>query len=553
MPDVVIAVTEVFGGLALFLYGLGQLSDGLKTLAGDKLRSGLQKAVRRRVGGYTLGTALGFLMHSSGATVMLVGFLNAGLIGLTGAVPVVLGANLGTTLSMQAISFNITALSYPVLALGMALTFLRGEYTRATGRALFGFGLLFLGMHIMSDGVAPYRESLRPLLQNLNGDTWTGMAGGILLSLLLTAVLQSSGATIGMSFALVEAGVFTSLSQILPVILGAHIGTCVTAALAGLGSAPSARRVAVAHGLFNLFNVTLAVIFHEPLLRLMSATADDLTRQAANLHTGVMLIASLALLPVAGLFTRVVNAVSPSAWRKAPHSYLTPDSMARIDTAIPAVRNELVRLAHLGLESLHLSKQLLVRADRDQSRRVASIEEVFDAVKLTMIRHLRELGHRPEASRDAIMELDHWIHCVVQMERVGDHLQSLGDISRERRNEPGHVLFGKELTHRLDNLFEATGDLLNDLVHSLSEHNEANAPLNARRKTILDKTEEARALLGRHMARARLQPRALYYYSSYLEIFERLSRHIELVATQSPVTYLEQTGYEEVAADAPTR
>lgn len=553
MLDLPIAISEVLGGLALFLFGLRQLSGGLQTLAGGRLRSMLQRATRNRFSGYSLGAALGFLLHSSGATVMLVGFLNAGLISLVQAVPVVLGANLGTTLSMQAISFDITAFAYPALAVGMAATFLKRTSLSASGLALFGFGLLFLGMDIMSRGVSPYRETLRPLLENLDATTWTGLLGGILLSLLITSVVQSSGATLGMSFALIQAGVFTSLTQLLPIVLGAHIGTCVTAALASLGSQPAARRVPVAHVLFNGINVLLAIALQVPLLRLVEATSDDLVRQTANLHTAVMLVVSLALLPFRGRFTRLVEWVSPRSWKTPERSHLTPENMAEVETAVPAVRKELARLTRLAMESLEMSRELLPGPGKTRRRKIEHIEDVFDAIKIAMIRQLRELGHQPEVDRASILEIDHWIHCMVQMERIGDHLQSLGQISCERRREAGHILFGKDLNDRLQGLFDDTGDMLENLENALLEEkgDSESEKLGDIRRKILKTVGEARERLKEKMREQRLQPRALYFYSSYLEVFERLSRHVELVATESPSTYLERTGYEEVASDSP--
>lgn len=528
--SIVLALTEVLGGLALFLFGLNQLSSGLKSLAGERLRAILEYTTRNRAYGYLLGCALGFLLHSSGTTVMLVSFVNAGLFTLLQAIPVVLGANVGTTLSMQAISLNLTALSYPAIALGMAGTFHRKENIQSLGRALFGFGLLFLGMHIMKEGITPYREELRPFLENLDGSTWTGMIGGIFLALAVTSIMQSSGATIGMCFSLIQAGVFTSLIQVMPIILGAHIGTCATAFLASLGSPRPARRLAVSHLLFNLFNVGLALVFQAPLIALIESGTDNLTRQTANLHTLIMLAASLMALPVIKGMSFIVHKLVPGGIQESASSYLTPERMAEIDTALPAARMEMIRLSRLAIESLDHITRHLEQPRHDLKRKIRANEEIFNTIKSTLVRQLRNLGYREDVAFQDLRDLDHWIRCVVQMERIGDHLEKLHMLSDEQSRETERIKFGKKLDKRLRQLFSETREMLDLLRLNLesSGMEVTEQDLNAHRQKILTKTKKSRDLFSVRMEQARMEPRVMYYYTGYLEIFERLIRHIEL-------------------------
>jgi phosphate:Na+ symporter len=536
--SIVLALTEVLGGLALFLFGLNQLSSGLKALAGERLRAILEYTTRNRVYGYFLGCSLGFLLHSSGTTVMLVSFVNAGLFSLLQAIPVVLGANVGTTLSMQAISLNLTALSYPAIALGMAGTFHRKERYQSAGRSLFGFGLLFLGMYIMKEGITPYREELRPFLETLDGSTWTGMIGGILLSVAITSVMQSSGATIGMCFSLIQADVFTSLTQVIPVILGAHIGTCATAFLASMGSPQPARRLAVTHLIFNLFNVTLAVILQGPLISLIEASSDNLTRQTANLHTLVMLVASLMVLPLIKGMSLLVHRLVPGGASESASSYLTPERMGHIESALPAARMEMIRLSRLALESTDYITQHLKQPSYDLKRKIRANEEIFNTIKSTLARQLRSLGYKEEVHFQDLRGLDQWIRCVVQMERIGDHMMKLHQLSDEQNNETDRIMFGKKLDKRLLRLFSETREMLDMLRLNLeSSGNEVSEQdLNAKRQKILTKTKKSRDLFSVRMEQARMEPRVMYYYTGYLEIFERLIRHIEL-AGSSPVPH----------------
>jgi phosphate:Na+ symporter len=229
-------IFEVLGGLALFILGMGIMSEGLRTAAGSGLRTLLTKTTANRFAGLALGTLLGFLVHSSAASVMFVGFINAGLMNLAQSVAPMLGTNLGTSLSMQLVSFKLTDYAYVGIVLGLILqmAFPRPR-VKCLGKALVGFGLLFLGMKVMSGAVAPHRDLLRQYLAGIDGHALSGRLLGVGLAFALTAIIQSSGATIGMAFALSDAGVFESLWQTYPIVIGAQIGTCATALLGSIG------------------------------------------------------------------------------------------------------------------------------------------------------------------------------------------------------------------------------------------------------------------------------------------------------------------------------
>jgi phosphate:Na+ symporter len=289
----------ILGGLALFLFGMQLMTEGLRLAAGERLRLIIYRGTGNRLAGLGLGTGLGFLMHSSATTVMTVGFINAGLLSLVHSLPVIMGANIGTTLSMQLISFRLTDYALMAVALGFLVSVAApSSLVRNIGRSLLGFGLLFNGMDLMSGAIAPHGDLLLPWLSRLDGSTWSGMLLGTLLAWLFTAVVQSSGATIGMIFVLISAGVFTSLQQVYPIVLGAHLGTTTTALIAALGCGIEARRGAVANLLFNGFNVTLALLAAPLLIAAMEFSSDDVVRQTANLHTAIMVIAAVLLLPV---------------------------------------------------------------------------------------------------------------------------------------------------------------------------------------------------------------------------------------------------------------
>jgi phosphate:Na+ symporter len=266
-------------------------------------------------------------MHSSATTVMAVGFINAGLLSLMHSIPVFMGANVGTTLSMQLISFKLTDYALVGVALGFLLM-LAGPtpLLRNIGRSLLGFGLLFKGMDLMSGAIQPHREALLPWLSHFDGATWSGMLLGTLLAWAFTAIVQSSGATIGMTFVLITAGVFTSLEQVYPIILGAHLGTTTTALIASLGCGIEGRRGAVANLLFNGFNVLLGLIAAPLFIAGMEMTSSEVLRQTANLHTALMVVAAVILLPFTKQIERLLRVILLRASRPPSPASSTPGS-----------------------------------------------------------------------------------------------------------------------------------------------------------------------------------------------------------------------------------
>jgi len=310
-------VAQLLGGLALFVYGMKVMSDGLQRAAGNRLRDLLYHLTRNRVAAFLIGSVVSLLVHSGATTLMVVGFINAGLMSLVDSIPVILGANVGTTLSMQLVSFKLDEYAFFAIAAGMLLHLAgRKDLLRHIGSVLFGFGLLFLGMTTMSASLAPLKGGpIQALLQSTDAATLAGLLLGFLVSSALTGVIQSSGATIGVLFALASAGVFTEFRQVFALLLGAHVGTCATSLLGAIGTNIEARRAALAHLLFNVLGSLFAMALTPLWLWAIPLTADSLVRQIANAHTLVQLANALVVLPIAGLFAKLVVLVSPS---KAP-------------------------------------------------------------------------------------------------------------------------------------------------------------------------------------------------------------------------------------------
>jgi Na/Pi-cotransporter len=273
----------LLGGLAIFLYGMRLTSTGLEQAAGHRLRGVLARVTDNRLLGLLTGIVVTALIQSSSATtVMVVSFTNAGLMSLGQTLAIILGADVGTTLTVQIIAFSLKEYSLLIIFLGFLIASLPRRRYRGVGRSVLGFGLIFFGMSLMGNAMDPLRDHsfFREML--LAGSERPVLV--LLVATLFTGLIQSSAATIGIALTFAFQGLI-DLRTAVPVILGANIGTCVTACLAAIGTRREAQRVAYAHILFKVFAVLLFLPFIGPFTRLVALTSSDLPRQIANAHT----------------------------------------------------------------------------------------------------------------------------------------------------------------------------------------------------------------------------------------------------------------------------
>jgi phosphate:Na+ symporter len=313
---------HLFGGLAIFLFGMEQMASALKKVAGDRMKTILAKLTTNRFMGVLTGAFVTAIIQSSSVTtVMLVGFVTAGLMSLSQAVGVIFGANIGTTVTAQIVAFKVTHYALLLVAVGFVLIFTsKKDRTKQYGALIMGLGLIFFGLGIMSSAMKPLR-SFEPFLQLMRDVSAPAL--GILIAAVFTGLIQSSSATTGVVIAMASQGLI-SLEGGIALIMGANIGTCVTAGLAAIGKPREAVRVAVAHVTFNVAGVAVMVWFIPVLadvVRTISPVADDLSgidrlaaetpRQIANAHTVFNVLFSLLFLPLAGLVARFCERVVP--------------------------------------------------------------------------------------------------------------------------------------------------------------------------------------------------------------------------------------------------
>jgi len=541
-----IAIAAVFAGLALFITGMNTMSQGLQAAAGRGLQRTLERATRRRVNGLLLGTVLGSLIQSSAGTIMLVGFISAGLLTLSQAIPVMLGINIGTSLSMMLVSFRLGDACWAAIAAGLAIKVLRPQARAgAIGMALFGFGLIFLGLTLMSDAIRPYRADLAPLLRHADGSTLAGMLAGVAIATVVTSVIQSSGAVIGMVFAMIAAGAMTRLEQAWPIIIGANIGTCATALLGSIGTSPAARRSALSHLLFNLFSTAAGmaaaplVYRYIPLLRPVTAgMAVDAARQAliqqcAIANTLKMVITAVVALPFTPLLAAAVTRLSRGrAAVVGSPSLLDTALLDRPEAALQAALSELSRLCGICRDSLRRQARLYLGPDARRQASVQADEIMLDTLKLAMHDYLQALFKHPLSRRQGIL-LSLLYTGIDHLERISDHVARMAEVSQTHRRQPEARFIPESLEAFLD-LNQQACSVLTRLQQALApgtgDRPAAAEAVIAARDRYMESASRQRMQIASDLSSGRSTPSAVLYRNTYLSHLNRIVKHAKAIA-----------------------
>jgi len=437
----------LLGGMALLLYGMQHTGEGLQRLAGARLRQVLTHLTANRFAALLTGAGVTAVIQSSTATtVMLIGFVQAGLLTLHQAMGIILGADIGTTFTVQLLAFKIYDYALLLVGVGFALTFLgRRRLFKDLGHAVLGFGLIFLGLKLMIEGMEPLRAS--PLVaQALLTFAETPLLG-VAVAALFSALVHSSAATIGLAIALATNGLLT-LPGAVPLVLGANIGTCVTALAASLGSTTEARRVAVAHVGFKLLGAAIVLPFLEPFVSLMAASASDPARQIANAHTLFNVGISLVFLPFQGWAARLIIAAVPDRPEEEQRfrtRYLDERFADQTGLAIGQATREALRTADIVQGMLRDAATVFRTGSQelleDVERRDDQVDYLEREIKLYLTRLDRQTMTEDLARREIAL-----LGFIGNLENIGDIIdKNLMELARKklyqgrRFSEPGEA------------------------------------------------------------------------------------------------------------------
>ncbi|NQT64209.1 MAG: Na/Pi cotransporter family protein [Candidatus Marinimicrobia bacterium] len=435
----------LFGGLALFLYGMEKMSSGMKKAAGDKMRSILSALTNNRYMGLMVGAFVTMIIQSSSATtVMLVSFVQAGLMTFVQSLGVILGADIGTTVTAQLVAFKLTDYALLMIAIGFGLMmFGRNENQKNIGESVLGFGILFYGMKLMSDAMFPLRtyEPFITTLSHLENPLL-----GLLVGAAFTALIQSSSAFTGIIIVLAQQGLL-SLDAGIPLIMGANIGTCITAGLASIGASREAKRVAMAHVMFKIVGVLLFIFWipwYADIIRAISPASTEVgmanlsavvPRQIANAHTIFNVGLALVFIPFTGIFANIILRIFPDVEDERDLTiatwHLDDSAIETPAMALDLARSEIARMAKItgrmldgfiqpflendpGLDTVH--PQLTVMEG------VEMRERKLDFLEKKVKKYLLQIGQE-ELSDTQIAEVFGMITISSQMESIGDIME----------------------------------------------------------------------------------------------------------------------------------
>ncbi len=444
----------LIGGLGFFFFGMQLMSEGLKKVAGERLKSILHLATKIPIVGVLVGAVVTCLIQSSSATtVMVVGFVNAGLLVLKQAISVIIGANIGTTFTAWLVSsmsvFKVTHYALPAAGIGVAfMSFGRTRKARFWGQVILGFGLLFLGLSFMKDAVVPLKnsEQVKDMFVMFSNNPLLGVLAGIVF----TVLLQSSSATIAIVQVLAFSGLI-SFPAAIPIILGDNIGTTITAQMAALGTNLNARRTAMAHTLFNVIGVAYMLIFvytgwfvkSITFLIPGEITARNIMFYIAVAHSSFNVINTLVFLPFIGVLEKTSIWLVPK--RKGAvemgTQYLEKHLLDTPPIAIEQARKETVYMLSLACKSVSTSAKGFFENDRNALKPVSNLENVVDNLQTEITQYLVELSEReiPEEESEALPVL---IHNVNDAERIGDHSENIVELAERKMEEK--LLFSDE-------------------------------------------------------------------------------------------------------------
>lgn len=429
-------IASLLGGLALFLMGMKMMSDGLEQTAGDKMKTVLEKLTSNRFLGVGVGAGITAVIQSSSATtVMVVGFVNSGLMTLRQAIWVIMGANVGTTITGQLIALDVGVIAPLIAIVGVVfIVFLKSKKLHHWGYIFAGLGILFMGMNMMSDSMSGLRDSQEfvNVVTNLSNP-----ALGILAGAVFTAIIQSSSASVGILQALAMSGAI-SLSSSVYVLFGQNIGTCITAVLASVGTSRNARRTTVIHLLFNITGTIIFTIICmlTPFTDFMqSLTPDNPAAQIANVHTIFNIVTTLILLPFGTLLEKAAMKILPERSDeksdKMQLRFISPDSVnnhsiGSVSVAVSQIRSEVSHMLELARSNVSDAFDNILHWDRDRFGNVEKNEEYVDFLNAEISKYISALMSGEMTEQDA-KTVSAYFKIIGNIERISDHAMNIAE------------------------------------------------------------------------------------------------------------------------------
>ncbi len=528
--------TGLIGGLALFLFGMDMLTRGLKIVAGDGMKNILAKLTRNRFMGAVTGAAVtGVINSSSVTTVIMVGFISAGLMSMSQAVSVIMGANIGSTMTAQILAFKVTKIALPMVSVGFGFWFLsKREKIKQYGGMLLGLGLVFYGMSVMSDAMRPLRgyQPFLDLMMNMDNRIL-----GVLIGAAFTAVIQSSAATTGIVIVMAGQGLI-GLPAAIAIAFGANIGTCATAGLACIGKPREAVRAALVHVMFNVAGVVIWISFIPELAQFVTAispsaqglagaekAAAEAPRQIANAHTIFNVVNTLVFIGFTTQIARLAEWIIPDRPLEEvaviEARYLDGELISPPPLALERARLEIARLGERVYDMFQRILPAILSVSRNDLEAVAKMDDDVDILHGFIIDYLRKIGHE-SLTEEQTREF-------VDLMEVANNFENTGDIIETDLVGVGlncvteKVTIGESTAAIIGKFHKAVGESMDDIHLAVTGPDLPAAQRVLTRKDIISMlADEA----GSHLAQRLLsdEPDRLAAYNRETEIIENIKR-----------------------------
>lgn len=527
-------IFQFLGGLGLFLFAIKYMGDGLQKAAGDRLREILDRFTTNPVMGVLVGIIVTILIQSSsGTTVITVGLVSAGFMTLRQAIGVIMGANIGTTVTAFIIGFDVGAYSYPIMALGAVLLFFfKKDRIQNIGQILFGFAGLFIGLEMMGDGMKPLRdwEAFIDLTVSFSNHPILGVVAGTVFTL----IVQSSSATVGILQGLYSEGLIP-LGGALPVLFGDNIGTTITAVLASLAASVAARRAAAAHVIFNVIGTIIFLlilpIFVNYVEWISGVLGLEEKMQIAFAHGTFNVINTLIQLPFVGLLAVLVTKIVPGEDATVEYGakYLDKTLIGQSPSiALGQAKEEVVRMGEFSVKGLQESMDYLFTGDNKHANVTFQLEEAINNLDRVTTDYLVELSQESLSEHDS--KLHHSLFQNIRdIERVGDHFENLVELIQAKDSH--RVKFSEEATQELREMYELVLDTVSLSVLALDKQSKDFAREVLSKEDRIDELE--RVLRKRHINRlnkGECSGQAGIIYADIISNLERVGDHAVNIA-----------------------
>ncbi len=537
-------ILGLIAGLGFFLYGMKLMSDGLEKVAGTKMKSILEMCTKNRFIGVIVGILFtAVIQSSSAATVMIVSFVNAGLMSLLQAIGPIMGANIGTTVTGQLVSINLDAIAPVFIFAGVIMImFFKKPTIKNVGDILLGLGILFFGMTTMKEAMSDLSSSqqVQSVIASLKNPFLA-----ILVGFVITTVIQSSSASVGILIAMSQSGILSDLQIVFFVILGCNIGSCMSAVLASLSGKKDAKRAAMIHMIFNIIGSIVLVCIILPfggqiqsmIEKISIATSPEgisvtnlMARDVANAHTIFKVFQVLILFPFGKLIVKLTYLVVPGEDEKKEGfelKYINSSSIATPSAAIIETIREVKRMGKKAANNLELSFEALMTKDIDLVEKVLKNEQEIDFLSGEITDYLVAVNQISLPVKDA-KNIAGYFHVVSDLERIGDHAENLAEFARTRINDK--IEFTEQGEQELKEIFDKAIKIVYLSIETFVEQSEEHLKEIVDLENEIDKMEkEFQHSHIRRLSKNQCSPKASIF-SDLLSNFERVSDHATNIA-----------------------